>query len=504
MASEAVLLRGELVAAHIMIFDQDNQIVVLKEQVASERAEKEKYKARLALYEGPNAPSSTKSQFNHRRNKYRKKHGARGSDGSGSDRPVRPGGKGRKRGPPAVHPGVSHANVPVLCRKYTVSRCGCGARLESRECIHKTVSDFDKCRKVVTFIAVLETGRCPDCNKKIVAPSPFLEGTSMGPVLLGLVTELYGMRCTDADISRLLEAFFGFKVSESAIASARKAVSCALDRQLDLIKRAFLRCKFVQGDETGIKIGIVGKVGTVWVFICKHAAFVVATPHKGIPFLREYFGWLQHLAIVADGNPSYPAVFAAVQRCWRHLLGHVEAPAVDGDAGDRARHEQASGFYHKIKKMKTAAPFTVTELTREVRSMISAYPEGRLKKHLAKAVPHMFTFLSYPGMPPHNNAAELAIRDGPVRHRNVRHQITTPEGREVFSRLLTFVMTCGMNDVFPCRAVVEMLRDPGWDMFNPGPPAPRDWSVFDSPASGLPRPPGAEAGRRPAPAAAVA
>ena len=61
--------------------------------------------------------------------------------------------------------------------------------------------------------------------------------------------------------------------------------------------------------------------------------------------------------------------------------------------------------------------------------MISAYPEGRLKKHLAKAVPHMFTFLSYPGMPPHNNAAELAIRDGPVRYRNVRHQITTPEGR---------------------------------------------------------------------------
>ena len=28
-------------------------------------------------------------------------------------------------------------------------------------------------------------------------------------------------------------------------------------------------------------------------------------------------------------------------------------------------------------------------------------------------------------------------------------------------------------------------------MFNPGPPAPRDWPVFDSPASGLTRPPGA-------------
>ena len=72
------------------------------------------------------------------------------------------------------------------------------------------------------------------------------------------------------------------------------------------------------------------------------------------------------------------------------------------------------------------------------------------------------------------------------------------------AELLTFVMTCGMNNIFPCRAVVEMLRDPWWDMFNPGPPAPRDWSVFDSPAPSLPRPPGTEAGRRPAPAAAVA
>ena len=61
--------------------------------------------------------------------------------------------------------------------------------------------------------------------------------------------------------------------------------------------------------------------------------------YKGIAFLREHSGWLPR------------------------LLGHVEAPAVDGGAGDRARHEQASGF-HKTKRIKTAAPFTVAELVR--------------------------------------------------------------------------------------------------------------------------------------------
>ena len=47
---------------------------------------------------------------------------------------------------------------------------------------------------------------------------------------------------------------------------------------------------------------------------------------------------------------------------------------------------------------------------------------------MAKAVSN--TFLSYPGMQPHH--AELAIRDGPVRHRNVRHQIETPGGARSF------------------------------------------------------------------------
>ena len=66
----------------------------------------------------------------------------------------------------------------------------------------------------------------------------------------------------------------------------------------------------------------------------------------------------------------------------------------------------------------------------------------------------MLTFLSHSGMPPHNNSAELAIRDGPVVQRNMRYHVTTPDGRGIFSRLLTLIRTCRMNGAFPCRAVV--------------------------------------------------
>ena len=81
----------------------------------------------------------------------------------------------------------------------------------------------------------------------------------------------------------------------------------------------------------------------------------------------------------------------------------------------------------------------------------------------------MFTYLAFKGMPPQNNPAELAIRDCVVVQHNMRHQITTPRGREVFSRLVTFAATCNKNGIYPSRAVLEILRNPDWDLLNPGP-----------------------------------
>ena len=87
----------------------------------------------------------------------------------------------------------------------------------------------------------------------------------------------------------------------------------------------------------------------------------------------------------------------------------------------------------------------------------AAYGEAERKKEhdghkfkvtLWGAAPCLFTFLRYPGMPPHNNAAELEIRDAVVLHRNVRHQLSKPEGREVFSVLISVARTCHKQESF--------------------------------------------------------
>ena len=86
--------------------------------------------------------------------------------------------------------------------------------------------------------------------------------------------------------------------------------------------------------------------------------------------------------------------------------------------------------------------------------------DGRkFKVTIEGAAPCLFTFLRYPGMPPHNNAAELEIRDAVVLHRNVRHQLSKPEGREVFSVLISVARTCHKQGIFPR---VGVIRDPDW------------------------------------------
>ncbi len=68
-------------------------------------------------------------------------------------------------------------------------------------------------------------------------------------------------------------------------------------------------------------------------------------------------------------------------------------------------------------------------------------------------------------MPPHNNAAELEICDAVVLHRNVRHQISEPGGREVFSVLIAVARTCHKQGIFPRIAVEELIMDPDWSIF---------------------------------------
>ena len=79
----------------------------------------------------------------------------------------------------------------------------------------------------------------------------------------------------------------------------------------------------------------------------------------------------------------------------------------------------------------TALPAPVClDLERKVCEIATSVygPEHSFCTTLHNAAPNMFTFLQFPGMPPHNNPAELEVRDTIVYHRGIGTSSTMQKG----------------------------------------------------------------------------
>ena len=197
------------------------------------------------------------------------------------------------------------------------------------------------------------------------------------------------------------------------------------------------------------------------------ATYLVAAPSRAAAVLDLHFGKLLGIPVVSDGYAVYD-IFPVRQRCWAHILREAEKLAIRNGGNDLSCYRRLLSLYKRIKGRESAGSAECLDLERAVLQIAVSYGEGhKFRGTLEGAAPHLFTFLRYPGMPPHNNAAELEIRDSVVLHRNVRHQLSEPEGRAVFSVLVSVARTCYKRGIFPRIAVEELAKDPDWSIFKP-------------------------------------
>ncbi len=456
--------------ALVMIMERDEKISKLEKELSDikkensdTKKENTKLQARLALYESPNMPTSTPSLYNDARKKFRER---RGEDPGGS-----PGdtARGKKRGPPCGHRGVSHCNRPSRTLRYDLDSKACpkcDVQLRMLKPLNKLVNDLDDSMRMRAANAIIQNAVCPKCNGEVVAATPFLGGTSLGPFSLSIITTFSEKGNTDEDIAEYFRVLFGFRMAPNTVTGARRAMANALQQNMIQRIQSFIAGRpWIQMDETGFKRGD-GHTGYVWVLNCTGACFVVFAPSRSSDVLHTYFGWLDpRVPIVVDGLAQYKVYFEIIQRCWRHLLAYAEQLAVRMGGDDEVRYNLLLELYRTIKEIRTLAPFTCMELSRQAYEIISTYVDKRVRTHLLNAIPYMLTSAAHPGMPPHNNDTERCIRDGIIPQRNARHKIVTDGGRETFSVMSTFSMTCRKQGIHPARALLEYLRDPEWDIF---------------------------------------
>ena len=397
-------------------------------------------------------------------------------------------------GPPKEHPGKSHNNKPEFSKRYVLAMTFClicGFELTKMRPISKIINDFDASFRMRSFTSVIEHTKCPHCNTIFKAPNPGLDGTSFGPTPLSVFTNYFEHAITDLRIAKIIKATYGFYVSESGIINARNAISKYMLKN-DMILQIMQEIMYnpgVQMDETSFNRGD-GHKGYTCIARTPTAAFVWFAYNRKAHVLFNIFSWLQNKPIVCDGLSSYKTELSkTIQRCFVHLLRKAEALAVTkGYAEDEERYDKLLELYKDAKDTNILAPFTIIDPSRRAYEIVKLYKDESTRTHILNAIPDMFTFLAFPGMPPHNNGTEILIRDHIIGQRNVRRKTMTREGRKTLSMLLTFTATCKIQDISSGRALLEYLLNPDWNIFEDGKNTPYSltnpdgtrYSLFDN------------------------
>ena len=162
---------------------------------------------------------------------------------------------------------------------------------------------------------------------------------------------------------------------------------------------------FVQLDESPIRMN--GRRGCIWLATVRDATYIVAAPGRAAAVLDIHFGSILGVPAVSDGYVAYD-MLPVRQRCWVHLLREAEECAVRNGKSDTSRYCRLLSTYRAVKDRESADSSECLSPERAVLDIASSYPEGhRFRTRLEGAAPHLLTFLRYPGMPPHNNGAEL-------------------------------------------------------------------------------------------------
>lgn len=461
-SAEIRILRQELKKA----FEMNDR---LRAELVEMRGEMTALRRKVAYYESENMGTSTASTYNDERRKFRR---GRGEDPKAGPGEGRGGGgpSGKTLGPPLGHRGVSHGNkatLPALRFRLdaTASPC-CGEPLAAVRPACKLVYDFDSSYVVQAAMAVADRAECARCGRIARAPSPFLDGTSLGPVLLAVILMMFDAANTDEGIADMIRGIFGFGLSPNAVGSGRRAISGHVQAgMLARIMRAIQLQPHAQADESKYRRGD-GHHGYVWVVYTPAAVFVLFAPARSAAVLSVHFAWLRGKPVTCDGYAGYPELTPVIQRDFVHILRKAEKVAVVGRRpGDEARYDRLLELYRDSKRVRTLAPFTAAGLARRAHAIAASYEDGGMRTHLLNAIPDLFTFLAHPGMSPHSNDVEREIRDGIIPQRNVRRKTMTAGGRLVMSVLLTFTRTCHRQKVSPGRALLEYLLDRDWNLF---------------------------------------
>ena len=368
------------------------------------------------------------------------------------------------------HPGSGRRLAPEdqideIVDHYPVACGGCGRdfgeseRLPSRRPGRHQVAELPPVAVVLTEHRCHRL-RCPGCKAETRGElGGELAGSAFGPDLqAAVVTMTARNRISRRDMSELARDLFGIGVSVGTVDQICQRASAVLAGPNEALLASVLGSPALNVDETGWRTS--GDRRTLWTATTPGAAVFRVACDRHRDRLDELIGGYEGI-VCSDRWWAYDHLDSECrQACWSHLQRdfrrHAEGLAEQkafGEAGlaltarlFEAWHAfEAHQDRRRLKReMKPIQTGLRALLKRAARKSKRTRYHGRFARNLLKIWPALFTFVTFDGVEPTNNAAERSLR-GPVIHRKLSHGTRSEDGERFVERALSASVTCRLQ-----------------------------------------------------------
>lgn len=355
----------------------------------------------------------------------------------------------------------------------SLDRCRrCGTRLGNPASFRvRTITELPKPQPQV-FNVIIPRYHCPGCHQKVEPADPYPEFFPYGPMLVAEVLHLRLLGLSVAKIALFLQEARGISLSTATILRMERCAAEQFDPTYRELQAQVRNVPVVGADETGFRVG--GENGWLWTFTHPDGVVYRIAPSRGQDIVREILGNYSG-TIVRDGYTPYDILVLAEHQL--DLL-HVNRWLEQAEVRHRIRprlllREDAPVFTSAGRPPEEFLRFVggVRRILRGAILWADAHPEapGRVRRKVARAAHRamtrlvnepwtdvdavriaatlklrrrmLFTFLTVPGVPYHNNDAETQVRQG-VLYRKISGGRRSWTGAWVLERLLSVYRTC--------------------------------------------------------------
>ena len=386
-------------------------------------------------------------------------------------------------------------------------RCSCGGRVEVEKV--EPLYQHEVVRKTIWRRFDIAIGRCRACGRRVQGRDPRQTSDALGaaavqvgPEALALAVRMNkGLGMPHGDVAAVLQDGFGLRVHRSTICRAVERVARRGQATWHALRDAARRSLVNAIDETGWNVE--AQLRWLWVVVSEQVTFCDILPGRGFEQAAallgtDYDGWLTH-----DGwAVYYKFLRAGHQSCLAHLVRRCRDMAAVASVAAarfplqvqtilkkglalRDRYNQGELSQHGLW---TATGRLEAQLDRLLVRRYRDSANRRLKNHLWRERPYLFTFLYCPGLDATNNAAERALRPLVVARKNWGGN-RTQQGAHAQAVLTSILQTAGQQGKNPLDLLIELLVEKDQakilDLVPPRREIPQDSSPAPPPRKGV-------------------